>query len=121
MKVHYYKRHSKMSEFFTYNSFSIKEYEGRPVVFIPSEFKNEYVELPIKLANLELEKVFHVLNVGDGTNPNPMATKENQDWIRASETRHTSMSCGDMIETEDGTWYVVLDVGFGKIVWIEER
>lgn len=37
---------------------------------------------------------------------------EARDLIRKAGVNHTSMSVGDIVETEDGLYYIVADVGF---------
>ena len=62
-----------------------------------------------------LEETFAKLNLGG----NPMATKENQDWIRRNNVSHTSMSVGDIIKVGDRL-FITKGIGFAGLKLTED-
>lgn len=109
----------KMKVFYNDNPESFLIHYGR-VGF----YEEDLVELPIdvgydeeKTKNENFERVFSMLN----RPTNPLASEENQEWLRENMKRpHTSMSCGDAIKF-DGTIWVVDDIGFTKMEEVKEK
>lgn len=102
-KIYYWKEIKKwLLEVTMRRSFPTKE-----------DIKKDYVQLPFTLeieGKDELDRIFEQLNVGD----NPLATTENQEWLKANEVCHTSMSVGDVVQLDD-QYFVCAGVGWEEI------
>ena len=86
------------------------------------DFDKDWEEMPIvveynasKSVDGNLANVFSILNRDD----NPLSTKENQDWIRNNlkSHPHTSMSVGDIVQLDKGEYYMVMNMGWQKIIF----
>jgi hypothetical protein len=81
--------------------------KGDPRYPNKGDLKLDYVRLPIRLdikdtTEQSLDDIYKTLNVDE---INPMGEQKMQEWLKANGVKHTSMSCGDIIEVE-GKYFI---------------
>ena len=89
--------------------------KGDPRYPSKGDLKLDYERLPVRLdikdtTEQSLDDIFQTLNL---ETINPMCEQKMQDWLKANGVKHTSMSCGDIIEVE-GKYFICDNEGWTK-------
>lgn len=71
-------------------------------------FPNTHIRLPIKIGDISNDDIFYFMSV----NENPMLSEDGQEWLKENGLLHTHMGVGDVIERDDGRFFVRDNVGW---------